>query len=144
MTVYGLTLAPPPRPLMLSVLWRYALHAKLVSDTSKDEEIQLLTRRLTPGLAGYLVLLATGLVRPVRRGGRLPGDRDLLPGPDPDHARGPQAERLTGQAGTPIPARSGTFAPSSTPQARAFSSSPSRNGPVRPSTTNLRPELIRR
>ena len=39
-------------------------HAKLVSDTSKDEEIQLLTRRLTPGLAGYLVLLATGLVVP--------------------------------------------------------------------------------
>jgi len=61
-TVYGLWLLFASA--MLSVLWRYALHAKLVSDTSKDEEIQLLTRRLTPGLAGYLVLLATGLVVP--------------------------------------------------------------------------------
>ena len=61
-TIYGLWLLFASA--MLSVLWRYALHAKLISDTSKDEEIQLLTRRLTPGLAGYLVLLATGLVVP--------------------------------------------------------------------------------
>jgi uncharacterized membrane protein len=61
-TIYGVWLLFASA--MLSVLWRYALHAKLISDTSRDEEIQLLTRRLTPGLAGYLVLLATGLVVP--------------------------------------------------------------------------------
>ena len=30
-----------------------------------DEEIQLLTQRLTPGLAGYLVLIISGLFLPV-------------------------------------------------------------------------------
>ena len=30
-----------------------------------DEEIRLLTRRLTPGLAGYAVLIAAGLFIPV-------------------------------------------------------------------------------
>ena len=30
-----------------------------------DEEIQLLTQRLTPGLAGYLVLIVAGLFFPI-------------------------------------------------------------------------------
>jgi hypothetical protein len=50
---------------VLSVLWRYAVRAKLVRTDVKDEEITLLTQRLTPGLAGYAVLIVVGLFRPV-------------------------------------------------------------------------------
>ena len=151
-TIYGLWLLFASA--MLSVLWRYALHAKLVSDTSKDEEIQLLTRRLTPGLAGYLVAPRDRARRPVRRGGRLPRDRDLLPGPDPDHASGPQAERLTVGPGIERPARTvasrrtrhhrrhGSRVPS-VPRARGVSSravgvvSVKDPGPPAPSSTSV-------
>ena len=50
---------------MLLVLWRYAVHAGLVRPDAADEEIQLLTQRLTPGLGGYLVLIVSGLFLPV-------------------------------------------------------------------------------
>ncbi len=51
--------------VLLSVLWRYALHARLVRPDAKDEELTLLTRRLTPGLAGYVLLIVVGLFAPV-------------------------------------------------------------------------------
>jgi TMEM175 potassium channel family protein len=35
-----------------------------VRPDAADEEIQLLTQRLSPGLAGYLVLIIAGLFRP--------------------------------------------------------------------------------
>jgi hypothetical protein len=56
------------------VLWRYAIREHLVRPDADDEEVQLLTQRLTPGLAGYLVLIIAGLFCPVaeRRGGREP------------------------------------------------------------------------
>jgi len=57
-TFYGLTLLLAS--LMLWVLWRYAVRAGLVRPDLADEEIQLLTQRLSPGLAGYLVLIAAG------------------------------------------------------------------------------------
>jgi len=47
------------------VLWRYAVRAHLVRPDAADAEIQLLTQRLTPGLAAYLVLITTGLFLPV-------------------------------------------------------------------------------
>jgi hypothetical protein len=47
------------------VLWRYAVRAHLVRPDAADEEIQLLTERLTPGLAGYLVLIISGLFLPI-------------------------------------------------------------------------------
>ena len=61
-TIYGITLLLALT--MVSVLWRYARHADLVRETIGDEELQYLTNRLTPGLAGYGVLLLLGLVLP--------------------------------------------------------------------------------
>jgi uncharacterized membrane protein len=62
-TFYGLTLLIAGS--LLSVLWRYALHARLLRPDADDDEITLLTNRLTPGLAGYAVLLVVGLFAPV-------------------------------------------------------------------------------
>ncbi|HXW77951.1 MAG TPA: TMEM175 family protein [Acidimicrobiales bacterium] len=62
-TFYGLTLLISG--VLLSLLWRYALHAQLVRPDANDEEISLLTHRLTPGLAGYSVLIVVGLFAPV-------------------------------------------------------------------------------
>ena len=62
-TFYGIVLVLATT--MLLVLWRYAVRAKLVRPDLADEEIELLTERLTPGLGGYLVLIASGLFLPV-------------------------------------------------------------------------------
>jgi uncharacterized membrane protein len=62
-TFYGLTLLMSGA--LLSILWRYALHARLVRPDAGDEEISLLTHRLTPGLAGYAVLIVVGLFAPI-------------------------------------------------------------------------------
>jgi len=62
-TFYGLTLLTAAA--LLSVLWRYALHARLVRPDAGDEEITLLTHRLSPGLAGYALLIVIGLFAPV-------------------------------------------------------------------------------
>jgi hypothetical protein len=50
---------------LLWTVWRYALRENLVRPDTADEEIQLLTQRLTPGLGGYLVLIIAGLFVPV-------------------------------------------------------------------------------
>jgi TMEM175 potassium channel family protein len=62
-TFYGLTLLIAGA--LLSVLWRYALHARLVRPDAGDVEITLLTHRLTPGLAAYVVLIGVGLFSPI-------------------------------------------------------------------------------
>jgi uncharacterized membrane protein len=62
-TFYGISLLLAST--LLLVLWRYAVRAHLVRPDAADEEIQLLTERLTPGLAGYLVLIISGLFVPV-------------------------------------------------------------------------------
>jgi uncharacterized membrane protein len=62
-TIYGLTLLCTAG--LLSVLWRYALHEHLVVPDADDTELSILTQRLTPGLAGYVLLLGLGLVVPV-------------------------------------------------------------------------------
>jgi uncharacterized membrane protein len=62
-TFYGLTLLVAGA--LLSLLWRYALHARLVRPNAGDEEITLLTHRLTPGLGAYVLLIIVGLFRPV-------------------------------------------------------------------------------
>jgi uncharacterized membrane protein len=62
-TILGLNLLAIA--ILVSVMWRYALrgeHARLDPD---DEEVQVLTRRLTPGLAGYVAFIALGLVAPI-------------------------------------------------------------------------------
>ena len=50
---------------LLWVLWRYAVHARLVRPDAGDEEVELLTQRLTPGLGGYVLLIVAGLFVPV-------------------------------------------------------------------------------
>jgi len=50
---------------MLLVLGRYAVRAHLVRPDTADEEIELLTQRLTPGLSAYVVLIVSGLFLPV-------------------------------------------------------------------------------
>jgi uncharacterized membrane protein len=62
-TVYGLSLLLAST--LLLVLWRYAIRNRLVRPDAADEEVQFLTNRLTPGLAGYLVLIIAGLFVPV-------------------------------------------------------------------------------
>ena len=62
-TFYGIVLVLATT--MLLVLWRYAVRAHLVRPDTADEEIELLTERLTPGLGAYLVLIVSGLFLPV-------------------------------------------------------------------------------
>ena len=62
-TFYGISLLLTTT--MLLVLWRYAVRARLVRPDLADEEIQLLTERLTPGLGGYVVLIVSGLFLPI-------------------------------------------------------------------------------
>lgn len=62
-TVYGVNL------LLCSVLvwslWRFAVRERLVRPDSSDEDIETLSRRLQPSLAGYVVMIAVGLFLPV-------------------------------------------------------------------------------
>jgi hypothetical protein len=62
-TFYGIVLLLSTT--LLLVLWRYAVRAHLVRPDTADEEIELLTERLTPGLGAYLVLIVSGLFLPI-------------------------------------------------------------------------------
>jgi uncharacterized membrane protein len=62
-TMYGVSLLLAST--LLLALWKYAVRAQLVRPDAGDQEIQLLTKRLTPGLVAYLVLIAAGLFIPV-------------------------------------------------------------------------------
>ena len=62
-TIYGLTLLAAAA--LLDLLWRYALHAQLIRPDTSDEEVTLLSQRLTPGLAGYAVLIVIGIFVPI-------------------------------------------------------------------------------
>ena len=62
-TIYGITLLVAA--VLTSVLWRYAVHERLVRPDAADEEVQTLTTRLTPGLAGYVVMILLGLFLPI-------------------------------------------------------------------------------
>ena len=62
-TFYGIVLLLSST--MLLVLWRYAVRARLVRPDTADEEIELLTERLTPDLGAYLVLIVSGLFVPI-------------------------------------------------------------------------------
>lgn len=50
--------------VLLSAVWRYAVRAKLVNPDLADDEISLLTTRLTPGLGGYVLLILLGVFFP--------------------------------------------------------------------------------
>jgi uncharacterized membrane protein len=62
-TIYGLSLLLAST--LLLVLWRYALRHGLVRPDTADQEVQFLTKRLTPGLAAYPVFIVAGLFIPV-------------------------------------------------------------------------------
>ncbi|HTT88540.1 MAG TPA: TMEM175 family protein [Acidimicrobiales bacterium] len=62
-TVYGLTLLASSG--VLSLLWRYSLHAGLVRPDASDDEITVLTKRLSPSLVVYGLLIIIGLFEPV-------------------------------------------------------------------------------
>jgi uncharacterized membrane protein len=61
-TIYGLTLLAAAA--LLAVLWTYAVSAGLVIPEAADEEIRVLTTRLTPGLGGYVALVIVGVFFP--------------------------------------------------------------------------------
>ena len=61
--IYGISLLVASSLLLL--LWRYALHVRLVRPDADDEDVQLLTKRLTPGLVAYLVLIIAGFFVPI-------------------------------------------------------------------------------
>ena len=63
MTFYGIILLLSS--VLLQVLWRYAVRAHLVRPDTADEEVELLTERLTPGLGAYVVLIVSGLFLPI-------------------------------------------------------------------------------
>jgi uncharacterized membrane protein len=62
-TVYGLTLLASSG--VLSLLWRYSLHAGLIRPDAGDDEITVLTKRLSPSLVVYGLLIIIGLFVPV-------------------------------------------------------------------------------
>ena len=61
--LYGVTLLLASS--LIALLWRHAVRAKLVRPESTDEEVDILTKRLTPGLVGYLFIIALGLLVPL-------------------------------------------------------------------------------
>jgi uncharacterized membrane protein len=62
-TVYGLTLLAVGA--MLAVVWIYAVNHKLVAEDMSELEARVLTRRLTPGGGGYVLLVVLGLFAPI-------------------------------------------------------------------------------
>ena len=62
-TAYGLTLLAAV--LLLWMLWRSAVRAHLIRPDADDRDIRLLTQRLTPSFAVYVVLIIAGTICPV-------------------------------------------------------------------------------
>lgn len=94
---------------VLSLLWRYAVGAKLVREDLGDEELEVFTQRLSPGLGGYFALTLVGIffpivavfgflvvsvfvILPIPFGRRRGGDRDGEGG----RATGPRSRRRPG------------------------------------------------
>jgi hypothetical protein len=51
--------------VLLSTLLRYAVHERLIRADLADEAVKFITRRLTPGLVGYVVMILLGLFLPI-------------------------------------------------------------------------------
>ncbi|HEY5852615.1 MAG TPA: TMEM175 family protein [Aldersonia sp.] len=62
-TVYGINLLLAM--IMVSVTWRYAVSEQLVRPDLANEDVKTLTKRLTPTLGVYVVMIALGLFLPV-------------------------------------------------------------------------------
>ena len=50
---------------MVSVMWRYAVHLRLVRPYLGDQDVKTLTKRLTPTLGVRVVMILLGLFLPV-------------------------------------------------------------------------------
>jgi uncharacterized membrane protein len=61
-TIYGLNLLLTA--VVVSGLWRYAVHQQLLRPDTSDKDVQTITTKLTPGMAGYVALIALGAVLP--------------------------------------------------------------------------------
>ncbi|HSE44259.1 MAG TPA: TMEM175 family protein [Gemmatimonadales bacterium] len=62
-TVYGINLLLAL--VMVSVTWRYAVRERLVSPNLADEDVKTLTKRLTPTLGFYVLMILVGLFLPI-------------------------------------------------------------------------------
>ena len=62
-TVYGINLLLTSA--LVSVLWRYAVREQLVRPDLADKDVKTLTKRLTPSLVAYVVMIVLGLFLPV-------------------------------------------------------------------------------
>lgn len=62
-TLYGLSLLAVAS--VVSVLWRHAVRVHLVRPDLAGADLALITARLTPGLAFYVVMIGLGLFLPV-------------------------------------------------------------------------------
>jgi hypothetical protein len=51
--------------IRVSVVWRYAIRAQLVRPDLADEDVKMLTKRLTPTLGVYVVMIIVGLFLPI-------------------------------------------------------------------------------
>jgi hypothetical protein len=80
-TIYGISLLLSAT--LLWVLWRYAVRAGLVRPDAADEEVQLLTQRLTPRPGRLPDPDRRRALRPGDRRHRVPGHRDVLHHPVP-------------------------------------------------------------
>ena len=57
-TIYGLNLFLTA--VLVSVLWRYALREGLIRPDLSDTGVKTITKKLTPGLVGYVVMILLG------------------------------------------------------------------------------------
>ncbi|OBB76336.1 hypothetical protein A5759_05925 [Mycobacterium sp. 852014-52144_SCH5372336] len=62
-TVYGINLLLVSA--VVSLMWRYAVWQRLIRTEVADADVRLITKRLTPGLAGYAVFIGVGLFLPI-------------------------------------------------------------------------------
>jgi uncharacterized membrane protein len=62
-TVYGINLLLTL--VLLSVLWRYAVREQLVRPDVDDQDVRTLTKRLTPTIGIYVVLIVVGMFVPL-------------------------------------------------------------------------------
>lgn len=62
-TVYGVNVFLSM--VMVSVTWRYAVRANLVRPDLANQDVKTLTKRLTPALGIYVVMILVGLVAPI-------------------------------------------------------------------------------
>jgi hypothetical protein len=51
--------------VLVSLLWRFAVREGLIRSDISDNAVKTITKRLTPGLAGYLIMILLGIFLPL-------------------------------------------------------------------------------